>query len=406
MAMVVLKVSQLNRYVRSQLMNDPRLAEVYVQGEVSNLSANPRSGHLYFTLKDDAASLRAVMFSSNAQQLSFMPQNGMAVLARGTAGLYERDGSFHLAVSELMPDGAGAMGRAFEQMKQRLSAEGLFDSAKKRPLPKNPSVVGIVTSESGAALQDILSVLRRRCSAVRVLLAPAAVQGRDAAMSIARAVERLNADGRSQVLIVGRGGGSPEDLWAFNEEVLVRAVARSAIPVISAVGHETDVTLCDLAADLRAATPTAAAELAVCDTTLLRRELSLQQMRLKEAALSAIGQRERRIAAAGSVISNEKLCLFLNKNGQRLNLLIESLYSVSRENMARFDKQLSERAALLDSLSPLRVLARGYSITKKDGHPVRSIKQVLPGDSVVTHLRDGWLSCIITQAVQGENDEF
>jgi exodeoxyribonuclease VII large subunit len=406
MAMVILKVSQLNRYVRSQLTGDPRLSEVYVRGELSGLTANQRSGHLYFTLKDEDASLRAVMYASNAEHLTFMPQNGLAVIARGAAGFYERDGSFHLAVSELMLDGAGALGRAFEQLKQRLAAEGLFDAAKKRPIPQNPAVIGLATSESGAALQDILSVLRRRCPTVLVLVAPAAVQGRQAAQSIARAVARLNEDGRSEVIIVGRGGGSPEDLWAFNEEAVVRAVAGSAIPVISAVGHESDVTLCDLAADLRAATPTAAAELAVPDLTALRQRLFQERRRLRRAAMQALERQEDRLAGHRSALSPEKIQFFLNKNGQRLNLLIKSLYRLSRADMERLEGQLKTRAALLDTLSPLRVLSRGYSITEKNGRPIASAGQVSPGDPIITRLADGWIASAVERAVQGETHEL
>ncbi|HWP52395.1 MAG TPA: exodeoxyribonuclease VII large subunit, partial [Clostridia bacterium] len=281
MKLPILKVSQLNRYVKSQLEADPRLKEVYVAGEIGTLTVNQRSGHLYLTLRDETSSIKAIMFAGNAMQLKFMPQSGMAVVARGSATLYERDGAFQLSVSELMLDGAGAQGFAFEKQKQLLATKGYFDEHKKRVLPYNPAVIGVVTSDSGAALHDIISVIARKNPTVHVLLVPAVVQGPDAPASIAAAIATLNRDGRSAVIIVGRGGGSAEDLWAFNEEATVRAVAESHIPTISAVGHETDITLCDLAADLRAATPTAAAELAVADRAQLAERLAQREMAIK-----------------------------------------------------------------------------------------------------------------------------
>ena len=325
MAVSILKVSQLNRYVRSRLEEDARLREVYVAGEIGSMTAHPRSGHLYFTLKDADASVRAVMFASHAEHLRFFPKPGLAVVARGTATLYERDGGFQLIVTELMLDGAGALGIAFERLKQALAAQGLFDTAKKRPIPPFPSTIGLVTSASGAALQDILSVAQRRNPSVSLILAPAAVQGKEAAASIAAAIRRLNEDGRSEVLIVGRGGGSAEDLWAFNEEETVRAVAGSAIPVISAVGHETDTTLCDYAADLRAATPTAAAELAIPDRTGILERLSRSGVTLRERIDRILAKKQQELDRIRTTPALQDSSYFLTKNRQKLDELSNSL---------------------------------------------------------------------------------
>ncbi len=403
MRLPVLKVSQLNRYVKSQLESDPRLKEIYVAGEIGTLTANQRSGHLYFTLRDDSASIKAVMFASNTMLLKFMPQAGLAVVARGAATLYERDGGFQLIVSELMLDGAGAQGFAFEKQKQLLAAKGYFDEHKKRPIPYNPAVVGVVTSDSGAALHDIISVIARKNPSVQLLLAPASVQGPEAPAAIAAAIRTLNRDGRSAVIIVGRGGGSAEDLWAFNEEATVRAVAESRIPTISAVGHETDVTLCDLAADLRAATPTAAAELAVADRAQLAERLAQRQNLLKNAMIRQLVLKERLLLEKKAAEPLKNPWFFINKNRQRLNNLIESMYNLSQTDISKRVGAVSQRAALLDSLSPLRVLARGYCIAVKDGHPVLSAEQLQAGDRITLRLYEGAAAAVIQNtAAEGE----
>lgn len=405
MRLPILKVSQLNRYVKSQLEADPRLKEIYVAGEVGTLTANQRSGHLYFTLRDDAASIKAVMFAGNTMQLKFMPQAGLAVVARGAATLYERDGGFQLIVSELMLDGAGAQGFAFEKQKQLLAAKCYFDESKKRPLPSNPAVVGVVTSDSGAALHDIISVIMRKNPSVQLLLAPAVVQGPEAPASIAAALQTLNRDGRSAVIIVGRGGGSAEDLWAFNEEATVRAVAESHIPTISAVGHETDVTLCDLAADLRAATPTAAAELAVADRAQLVERLAQRQSLLKNAMQQQFALKERMLIEKKVAEPLKNPWFFINKNRQRLNNLIESMYNLSQTDISNRIRAVSQRAALLDSLSPLRVLARGYCIAVKEGHPVLSAGQLQAGDRITLRLYEGGATAVIQNAAE-EGEEL
>ncbi len=403
MRLPILKVSQLNRYVKSQLESDPRLKEIYVAGEIGTLTVNQRSGHLYFTLRDDLCSIKAVMFAGNAMQLKFMPQSGLAVVARGAATLYERDGAFQLAVSELMLDGAGAQGFAFEKQKQLLAAKGYFDENRKRPIPQNPTTVGVVTSESGAALHDIISVITRKNPAVQLLLAPAVVQGPGAPASIAAAIEMLNRDGRSEVIIVGRGGGSAEDLWAFNEEATVCAVAGSRIPTISAVGHETDITLCDLAADLRAATPTAAAELAVTDRAQLIERLEQRRAAIKNAIGHQMVLKERMLYEKEMAEPLKNPWFFINKNRQRLNNLIELMYNLSQSEVSNRFKPVAQQAALLDSLSPLRVLARGYCIAAKDGHPVLSAAHLKAGDTITLRLHKGGAAAVIQRtAAEGE----
>lgn len=405
MRMPVLKVSQLNRYVKSQLEGDPRLKEVYVAGEIGTLTANQRSGHLYFTLRDDMSAIKAVMFAGNAMQLKFMPQSGLAVVARGAATLYERDGAFQLMVSELMLDGAGAQGFAFEKQKQLLAAKGYFDAHKKRAIPYNPATVGVVTSDSGAALHDIISVITRKNPTVQLLLAPAVVQGPEAPASIASAIAALNRDGRSEVLIVGRGGGSAEDLWAFNAEAVVRAVAESRIPTISAVGHETDIALCDLAADLRAATPTAAAELAVADRAQLVERLAQRSNMLKNAIAHQLVLKERLLLEKKSAEPLKNPRFFINKNRQRLNNLIESMYNLSQSEIANRFEPVARRAALLDSLSPLRVLARGYCIAAKDGRPVISAEDLHKGDIITLRLHEGGAAAVI-QSIAAEGEKL
>lgn len=402
MPVPILKVSQLNRYVKSQLESDSRLKEVYVAGEIGTITVNQRSGHLYFTLRDDVFSVKAVMFAGNAEQLKFMPKSGLAVVARGAATLYERDGSFQLLVSELMLDGAGAQGFAFEKQKELLSAKGYFDESQKRVIPYNPSTVGVVTSNSGAALHDIISVITRKNPFVNILLAPAVVQGAKAPASIALAIRELNLDGRSNVIIVGRGGGSVEDLWAFNEEITVKAVANSQIPTISAVGHETDITLCDLAADLRAATPTAAADIAVTDRSQLFEKLLQYKSVLKNALKQQMLNREQILLEKKSILQLKSPTFFINKNRQRLNNLVKSMYNLSQSEISKRASLVSQRAALLDTLSPLRVLARGYCIAQKDGHPVYSAESLSEGDTIELHLHKGKAKAIVCNNSKGE----
>lgn len=396
--MAVISVSQLNRYVKSLLEGDTRLAAVYIRGEISNFKNNYSSGHLYLTLKDEEAAVDAVMFRGNASRLRFRPENGMTVLVRARISLYERTGRYQLYIDDMQPDGIGALTLAFEQRKKQLAAEGLFDEERKRPLPPYPMRVGVITSPTGAAVRDILNVLGRRWPLARVVFCPVAVQGDAAAPQIAQAIERFDAAAAADVLIVGRGGGSLEDLWAFNEEVAVRAVAACRIPVISAVGHETDFTLCDFAADLRAPTPSAAAELAVPDRQRVLAAVQTLSARLRTAQRARLDRGRQAL-----LLLRRHRCLsqpgfFVDEQRMRLDRAARRFAAAARQTTAAADRRLSACAAKLDALSPLKVLSRGYAIGyAPDGSVLTSVHGARPGDEVRLRLSDGTLSCRVTQ---------
>jgi len=383
-----LTVTQLNKYVKYLLEEAEPLRGLCVAGEISNFKDH-YSGHWYFTLKDAGAAVPAVMFRESNRRLGFVPQDGMHVILRGRASLYERDGKFQLYADDMQPDGLGALYLAYEQLKERLADEGLFDPARKREPPFFPARVGVITSETGAAVRDILQILARRCPASQVVLCPVQVQGAGAAAQVARAVALFNEKQAADVLIVGRGGGSLEDLWAFNEEAVARAVADSAIPVISAVGHETDVTICDFAADLRAPTPSAAAELAVPDLQDMLGAAYALYGRMERAAMLDLQSRR---ASLESLLTRrilrrpEELAyasrLRLDYASQRLRGAMESRVHAEKARLA-------QASARLDAMSPLAVLARGYTIALKGGVPVKSARELDPGDKLRLTLGDG-----------------
>lgn len=379
-------VSALTEYVKALLEGDPELYDVRVQGEIAQIS-RPTSGHLYFTLKDAHAQLRCVMWRNWALRLSFMPKVGDAVIVRGNLGVYERDGQYQLYATAMALQGAGALQSALETLKQQLAAEGLFDPARKRPLPAFPRVLGIVTSPTGAALQDVLNVLRRRYPLLTVVLAPTLVQGEEAPAQIVRALKRLNAlqgELRPDVILVARGGGSAEDLSAFNNEHVVRAVARSNIPVISGVGHEIDVTLTDFAADQRAPTPSAAAEMLTPDVAELRQQVDELAARLQSAAerqLRAVRQRWTQLAHALHLLRPEAR---LAAQRMRLAQLRAQLDRAMHHHLERKRLEVHALAQRLQALSPHAVLARGYAIVRRveDGHIVRAPHEVPLGAKV------------------------
>ncbi|MCI8442305.1 MAG: exodeoxyribonuclease VII large subunit [Provencibacterium sp.] len=383
-------VSQLNRYVKSRLDEDRILKDLFLTGEISNLSNHYRSGHIYFVLKDANAAVRAVLFRSYAQQLRFPLQNGMHAVVRGSISLYERDGSYQLYAREVFPEGKGLQWLQFERLKEQLEKEGLFDPALKRPLVPFPKRIGIVTSPTGAALQDMLRILRGRWPLCTVILSPATVQGAEAPRSLLQALERLKQQ-RCDVVIVGRGGGSSEDLWAFNDELLTRAVRAFPCPVISAVGHETDFTLCDFAADLRAPTPTAAAVASVPDLGeilgTMHRTGELMRARL-ETRLSELEQRTLRARRQVQALSPAQR---LEQAGRRILSLQEQLERRIRWQLQRKEQALQALGSLIDSLSPMKTLARGYSVLLQEGHAVRSAADVSPGESLRAVLYDGEL---------------
>ena len=397
--MKVISVGQLNRYVKSVLENDSNLAAVYIGGEISNFTHHYKSGHLYLTLKDDTAAVKAVMFKGHASKLAFRPEDGMKVIVRARVSLYEATGSFQIYIEEMQPDGVGALQIAFEQLKKKLAAEGLFDESRKRPLPPYPTRVGVITSPTGAAVRDVLNVLGRRYPLAQVVFCPVLVQGDGAAPSIVDAIRRFNAAHAADVLIVGRGGGSIEDLWAFNEEIVARAVAASTIPVISAVGHETDFTICDFVADLRAPTPSAAAELAVPDRARLWSQVQMLNTRLHNGARGVLTAAEARLK-----LLQNKRCLsapqyYTEEQAMRLDYLTRRFVSAAQRQLSTADRRLAAAASKLDALSPLKVLGRGYAIGyTADGGVLDSVTRVRAGDTLTLRVADGAVDCIVADA--------
>jgi len=395
MAQNVLSISQLNEYIRSRMDSDPLLTQVAVRGEISNYKLYP-SGHHYFTLKDESSALRCVMFKGNAMRLRFRPENGMKIIAMGKVSVFPRDGAYQLYCSAMAMDGVGDLYAAFEQLKRKLEAQGLFDPAHKKTLPKYPNTIGIITSSAGAAIHDMLRILRKRYPLSHVRLLPVRVQGAEAPGEIAAAIRYANYWHLADLLIVGRGGGSIEDLWAFNDERVAFAIYESEIPVISAVGHEPDVTISDFVADLRAATPSNAAELAVPDQDALRQNLDSLT-----AAMAAGLQRQIRSAQQHLNVLSQSAALkspdgYLRQQSKNLELLTNQLISAQNQNITRKSKQYIAAVSKLDAMSPLKVLSRGYAMTQNEqGEVIRSVKQIELGERITINLSDGRLSATV-----------
>ncbi|MGO4269575.1 exodeoxyribonuclease VII large subunit [Paenibacillus sp. TAF58] len=436
----ILSVKDLNRYIKLMLEGDSRLQDVWVRGEISNFTHHS-SGHMYFTIKDADGRLKSIMFASHNQKLGFIPKEGTKVIARGNISVYERDGAYQFYVTAMQPDGIGSLYMAFEQLKKKLEGEGLFAAERKKPIPRFPRAVGVITSPTGAAVRDVIITLQRRYPSVQILLYPVLVQGAQAAPSIVKAIEAMNRLGEAEVLIVGRGGGSLEELWAFNEEAVARAICASAIPVISAVGHETDFTIADFVADLRAPTPTAAAELAVPHHHELKQQLSQLAQRLHYGLLQQLRRKQERLERAkrSPFLTNPRRQLLMQpaerldrlaeqlgyRMRQRLTLLAERRLKLERrlssfnpkeqavaarrrldtagrqmftamQTLLRTKKQEWQSGVRhLDALSPLKVMQRGYSLAydEQEQELIRSVSQVKVGDFVKIRLKDGRLNC-------------
>ena len=396
MAQQVLSITQLNTYIQGKLDGDPMLGAVAVRGEISNYKLYP-SGHHYFTLKDESSALKCVMFKGNATRLRFRPENGMKVLAMGKVSVFPRDGAYQLYCNAMAMDGVGDLYAAFEQLKKKLASQGLFDQAHKKPIPKFPGTIGIITSSAGAAIHDMLRILRKRYPLTKVRLIPARVQGAEAPGEIASAIRYANYYKLVDLLIVGRGGGSIEDLWAFNDELVAHAIYQSDIPVISAVGHEPDVTISDFVADLRAATPSNAAELAVPD----RESLSQTLDAMSTAMASALNRQLRSARQHLNVLSRSAALQsptgYLEQRRQSLSGLKTRLVSAQSQNISLKKHRYVALTSKLDAMSPLKVLTRGYAITQKDdGTMLRSVSQVASGDHIQIRLQDGALIARIT----------
>lgn len=385
----VLSVSQINFYIKSIIENDGSLQFVLVTGEISNLTVHQRSGHIYLSLKDSNSVISAVMFAGNARRLKFRLENGMKVICRGRISVYEPSGRYQLYIEDMQPDGVGALTLAFEQLKKSLAQKGLFDNAHKKPLPKFPKTIGVITSPTGAAVQDITNIIRRRFPSADIVLAPVLVQGESAPEQLVRAVNKFSASKIADVVIIGRGGGSAEDLWAFNDEQLAYAVYNCETPIISGVGHETDFTVCDFVADVRASTPSAAAELAVPDrqelmsyyfkqkqyiSAMLDRKIKTAQLRLEN--------QQRRMSASSPKLKAQQLEKQLSAKSEKLTRFM-NIYISDKEN------KLIAAKGKLDGLNPLNVLNRGYAIAEKDEKIITSSKQLKDGDDFTVILSDG-----------------
>ena len=384
----VYSVNDLNNYVKQILDKDENLKCVFVTGEISNFKAH-YSGHLYLTLKDEKAAIKAVMFAGNASKLRFMPENGMKILAFGTVSLFPRDGSYQLYISDMQPDGIGALNIAYEQLKKKLEAEGLFSPVHKKLIPEFPARVGVITSATGAAVQDIFNVLSRRYPVAEVVLRPTKVQGEGAADDIARAIKAFNDYEAADVLIVGRGGGSIEDLWAFNEEIVARAVFESKIPIISAVGHETDYTICDFVADLRAPTPSAAAELAVPDKLELKGELLSYKQHLYAIAKNILLKERSKLSAIEQRDVMRNPVVKINENRKELAFISDRIESLTESTLKDSRNKLAALAGKMDALSPLRVVSRGYALVENNGKIVKSTSDVSINDELLLKISDG-----------------
>lgn len=394
--------TQLNQYIKGRMDTDPILSKMLVRGELSNYKMYP-SGHHYFSLKDSEGTVRCVMFRGNAAALRFRPENGMQVIAAGRVSVFPRDGQYQLYCDRLTPEGAGELAVAFEQLKKKLAAEGLFDPARKKPLPRFPQKIALVTSVAGAAVRDMIRILGVRYPLAEVILVPVLVQGEGAAQDIAAALDLVNENRLSDIIITGRGGGSMEDLWAFNEECVARAISRSQIPVISAVGHEPDVTIADFVADVRASTPSNAAELAVPDQNDLYTRLGSVQEYLRKTAAGMLGAHRQRLTflAQNPALQNperyfEGKRLLLDYQSQALTHALEQYVNQRRERLGRL-------AASLEAMSPLKVLGRGYTIAQTtQGQVVASVRQLVPGDLVHLKWSDGAASCRVEEIKTGE----
>lgn len=390
---IMATVSQLNAYMKRVVDGQTALNDIWIKGEISNFKDH-YSGHLYITLKDDGGVLKAVMFKAAASTLTFKPEDGMKVIARGRIGVYEQSGTYQLYISEMTPDGLGELYVAYEQLKKKLGEEGLFDDDKKKPIPKYPEKVGVITASTGAAVRDIINVITRRYPYCEIIIYPAQVQGAGAKESIVAGIEYFNEKEPCDTLIVGRGGGSIEDLWAFNEEIVARAIADSKIPIISAVGHETDFTIADFVADLRAPTPSAAAEIAVPSQLELLSKISTMSGRMQSAVINGL-KNKRLLIEKLSMRSPKNRIDDLRQKNDNLIKQAEKSFLLTFEGKK---KELAKICAKLDALSPLGVMARGYAIAQEeDGTVIRTISKMSPGKEFSLRLADGECQCEVKE---------
>lgn len=409
---MAITVTQLNQYIKTLLETDINLSGVSIRGEISNFKLHS-SGHCYMTLKDENAAIRAVMFRSYASRLKFTPENGMKIIASGKISVYERDGQYQLYISSMQPDGVGDLYAAYEQLKAKLQDAGMFDASHKKPIPAYPKTVGVITSPTGAAIRDIINVASRRFPLAEILICPVLVQGDDSARQIASAIEFMNSTNLADVLIVGRGGGSIEDLWSFNEEIVAYAIYNSEIPVISAVGHETDFTIADFVADMRAPTPSAAAELAVPSAIELKANVNTCYNRMLNCINNEIGHKR----AVISSFSLKSPIDYINQNRLRADNCVQKIINLTSDTISRNrirtercrqsitsdvqntvsqkSKSLAVTIAKLDTLSPLKVMDRGYSLAENQKGIIKTADDTFAGDKITVKLKDGTLGCTV-----------
>ena len=389
MEQIIATVSQLNGYIKKTFDQNPVFSDIWVKGEISNFKRH-FSGHIYLTLKDDGGVLKAVMFKSSAVSLNFSPEDGMKVLARGRVSVYEQGGSYQLYINEMQPDGVGELYIAYEKLKKKLMAEGLFDEQYKKPIPKYPNAIGVVTASTGAAVRDIINVCQRRFPYTKIILYPAQVQGQGAAQDICSGIEYFNKENLVDTIIVGRGGGSIEDLWAFNEEIVAYSIFKSKIPIISAVGHEVDFTIADFVADLRAPTPSAAAELALPSQTELLGRISDINYTLKTLIISSIEKKKIKLDALKPTSPED----IINNNYQRIDNLTKSLSSSTKLIISDRKEKFLILLGKLDALSPLKVMKRGFAIPiDEDGGIIKSVKTLDKKKEFELRLKDGKRKC-------------
>ncbi len=403
--MQIITVSQLNRYVKTLFDYDELLNHVYVKGELSNFKLHYASGHCYMTLKDEGGVVKAVMFKSAVSKLQFMPENGMKVIVDARVSVYERDGAYQLYINDMQPDGIGALHIRYNQLKEKLESEGLFDERFKKPIPEYPRTIGIVTSPTGAAIQDILNIVSRRYPLCQLYVFPAQVQGEDAKFSIVEGILYFNKILKVDTIITGRGGGSVEDLWCFNEEMVARTIFESEVPVISAVGHETDFTIADFVADLRAPTPSAAAELAVPELSELVERLSVLETRLLNGLKHCVADRKAHLIRVTHRPCLENPMLLLEQKMQRFQDSLAKLVFRFEDNLKERKSHFFTTVAKLDTLSPLKVLKRGYSfVENEDGAIIDSVEKASVEDMLTLSLHDGKIRCVVqdVEAAQKE----
>lgn len=393
---IILSISQLNFYIKSLFESDSKLNDLLIQGEISNFTDHYKSGHLYFSLKDEHSIVKAVMFSGNTKRLRFFPENGMKVIVRARASIYEVSGQYQLYVEDMQPDGIGSLSLAFEQLKDKLQKEGLFDISTKKPIPKYPKRIGVVTSDTGAAVRDIENILARRYPIAEIVLCPVLVQGEEAPAQIIDAIIRFNAIRACDVMIIGRGGGSIEDLWAFNDEQVARAIYKSEIPIISAVGHETDFTISDFVADLRAPTPSAAAELSVPDINDIYDEIDSYVSSLNRNMNHITEFCRKELSRLSRALKNRSPKKVVEEKRLRLDIidseLIRTFSSVLSLHKDRFTKLNSK----LNIISPLKVLSMGYNIAvSKNEKPIKSVNDAIIGEELTLRMTDGEIDCTV-----------